>query len=215
MTGDFNNKYRSLRTPGLSVSSLFLLSCPSMNGSPRFAAAPRSSFSINIQSLIPSRFSRRGRDTRMTLNFIPSSARDESTIKRCEPNTAANESRLLDLPAEIRQHILLRMVSDGELLASIPIMIKLQKLHHKVEGGYVKDNVLEFSTSLQGSKRLALPDMAKVHSILAEDMEWVKKKSIKKAKELESLKPKSLGLKPNVPFACSMANAEKGTANRL
>lgn len=118
--------------------------------------------------------------------------RRQKTISNTTPNhdhrrqqlkhsPIATKSRLVNLPPEIRQHILFFLISDEDLLLSLPVAMELRHEDKKCAGTSKRLNEVNLNFTKKGMKELVFPNMSEVHPVLADDMQWVKKEWIMRA----------------------------------
>lgn len=128
-------------------------------------------------------FSCLGRKKKKTSNMTPNHHRRNPQPER-RPNNTRSKSPLVNLPPELRQRILFFLVSDEQLLYSVPLAIEFCHQDKTYTGPPKRQKRIFLNFTYMTMRELIFPDMSDVHSVLAEDMEWVKKGWVARARNL-------------------------------
>ncbi|KAE9989281.1 hypothetical protein EG327_002899 [Venturia inaequalis] len=128
-------------------------------------------------------FSCLGRKKKKTSNMTPNHDRRHPQPER-RPNNTKSKSPLVNLPPELRQRILFFLVSDEQLLYSVPLAIEFCHQDKTYTGPPKRQKRIFLNFTYMTMRELIFPDMSDVHSVFAEDMEWVKKGWVARARNL-------------------------------
>ncbi|TID23719.1 hypothetical protein E6O75_ATG03355 [Venturia nashicola] len=126
-----------------------------------------------------------GRNRKSTSDTLPNHDRTTQQVE-CRPIATKSTSRLVNLPPEVRQRILFFLVSDEDLYCSVPLAIEFCHQDNNYSGTPKRRKRVFLNFTHVSMKELIYPEMSKVHPVLAQDMEWVKKDWIVRAGNLYS-----------------------------